>query len=535
MSEIKPQEREYLIVGAGPAGLQMGYFLKQLGRDFLILESGGSAGTFFKTFPRHRKLISINKTMTGIDDPELNLRWDWNSLLSEEREPRFTSYSRNYFPNANDFVHYLNDFAMKFDLPIVYGSHVVRISQEKRFVLRDMAGRRYTTERLVIATGLCKQVLPDFPGANYAEPYESMSINPQDFHNQRVMIIGKGNSGFETADNLIETTATIHLLSPSPVRMAWKTHYVGDLRAVNNDFLDTYQLKSQNTVLDARIEWVQPKENRLEVGILYTHANDERRIIPVDRLVACTGFAFDPTPFDESCSPMLTPNKKYPVMTAAWESVNIPRMYFAGTLMHMRDYRRTFSGFIHGFRYNIRALAQILAIRHHEGAWPIACVPTAPELLLNDIVQRVHANSALFQQPGFLCDAIVLTPGLEARYYKDVPVAMLQELGISGNPHLRLTMEYGHQDYPDSFNIERFPGDGDRSHFIHPVVRYSDGNGTEAEHHVPEDLENDWRKPQFLDPLLAFLKSKAGASPNSPIGIASSGREPWGSSTIGVG
>ena len=52
---------EYLIVGAGPAGLQMGYFLNQAQRDYLILETNGMAGSFFATYPIHRTLISINK------------------------------------------------------------------------------------------------------------------------------------------------------------------------------------------------------------------------------------------------------------------------------------------------------------------------------------------------------------------------------------------------------------------------------------------------------------------------------------------
>lgn len=519
MPNTQPFHREYLIIGAGPAGLQIGYFLKQLGLSCIILESGPCAGTFFKTFPRHRKLISINKVATGVANPEVNLRWDWNSLLSDGYEPRFSSYSQHYFPNADDLVRYLDDFARKFGLPVIYDSHVVHISRSDRFVVEDEAGRRYSADRLIIATGLSKQVVPEFPGAEYVEPYSTVTIDPEEFRNQRVMVIGKGNSGFETADNLIETTAAIHLISPSPVRMAWKTHYVGHLRAVNNNFLDTYQLKSQNTVLDAHVEWVKPNGNKLDVGILYTHANDERRVISVDRVVACTGFCFDVSIFTDSCRPILTENRKYPVMTEAWESINIPGIYFAGTLMHMRDYRRTFSGFIHGFRYNIKALAQILMIRHHGAKWPSIGAPLIPERLLHDIVERVHANSALFQQPGFLCDAVELTPDSGTRYYQDVPVALLDELDVSDKPHFTLTMEYGHQEYPDPFNIERFPTDGDRSHFIHPVIRYSDGNGIWAEHHVPEDLENEWRKPQFLDPLLAFLKCNAAAPKDTESGL----------------
>jgi ribulose 1,5-bisphosphate synthetase/thiazole synthase len=35
---------DYCVIGAGPAGLQMGYFLKRAGRDYVILERSHQAG-----------------------------------------------------------------------------------------------------------------------------------------------------------------------------------------------------------------------------------------------------------------------------------------------------------------------------------------------------------------------------------------------------------------------------------------------------------------------------------------------------------
>jgi|GEM_PF-124183 len=106
-SERRPMD--CLVIGAGPAGLQLGYFLDRAGRDYLILEGGPTPGTFFRTFPRHRRLISINKPHTGWDDPELNLRMDWNSLLSDDPRLLFTRYSGRYLPDADDLVRYLAD------------------------------------------------------------------------------------------------------------------------------------------------------------------------------------------------------------------------------------------------------------------------------------------------------------------------------------------------------------------------------------------------------------------------------------------
>ena len=43
-----PEAVDYLIIGAGPAGLQLGYFLHRAGRDYVILERGETAGDFYR-------------------------------------------------------------------------------------------------------------------------------------------------------------------------------------------------------------------------------------------------------------------------------------------------------------------------------------------------------------------------------------------------------------------------------------------------------------------------------------------------------
>ena len=62
-----------------------------------------------------------------------------------------------------------------------------------------------------MATGLSRPYLPPIPGIEYAEQYSTMPVDPEDYTDQRVLIIGKGYSAFETADNLLETAAVIHV------------------------------------------------------------------------------------------------------------------------------------------------------------------------------------------------------------------------------------------------------------------------------------------------------------------------------------
>src|SRR5688572_10166607 len=120
---------DYLVIGAGPAGLQLAYFLSRAGRDYLVLEAGNAPGTFFRTFPRHRRLISINKPHTGSDDPEFNMRMDWNSLLCEDSRLRFTQYTGSYFPEADDLVRYLDDFADAGQLQIQFNTRVRQVTR----------------------------------------------------------------------------------------------------------------------------------------------------------------------------------------------------------------------------------------------------------------------------------------------------------------------------------------------------------------------------------------------------------------------
>ncbi|AFY46424.1 thioredoxin reductase [Nostoc sp. PCC 7524] len=507
---------EYLIIGAGPAGLQLGYYLEKANHNYMILEAGDSPGTFFKKFPRHQKLISINKVYTGYSDPEINLRWDWNSLLNDSQEMQFKNYSKEYFPHTDALVNYLGDFAEHFHLNIKYGSRVVKISKGDKFFVVDSNDNVYCAERLIIATGISQPYIPSIPGIELAENYADVSINPEDFINQKVLIIGKGNSGFETADNLMGTAALIHIASPHSVKMAWKTKYVGNLRAVNNNLLDTYQLKSQNLILDATINKIEHLNGKFIVSVSYTNVNEDEDLV-YDRVIVCTGFKFNDSIFDESCKPQLAINRRFPAQTSTWESTNIKDLYFAGVLMHMRDYQKKQSGFIHGFRYNIRALHQILEYKYHHQELPNQLIDANPESLTKAIINRVNISSGLWQQTGFLCDLVVIAEeGTIAHYYEDIPVDYVHESNLGQYAHYyTITLEFGLDIInasPDPFALERVHKDdvenAEQSPSLHPIIRRFCGANLICEHHVIEDIASEWLEDVHIKPLLQFLHNQ---------------------------
>ena len=512
---------DYLVIGAGPAGLQLGYFLERAGRDYLILESGPTPGTFFRTFPRHRSLISINKPHTGESDPERNLRMDWNSLLSDDPGLLFTRYSQRYFPPADELVRYLADFAAGWRLRIRYGTRAVHVRREDGgFAVTDAAGGTYRARRLIVATGPSLPYVPAIPGIETAERYGTVSVDPRDFVDQRVLVIGKGNSGFETAGNLVETAAVIHVAGPGSIRMSWQTHYVGHLRAVNNNFLDTYQLKSQNALLDGEVRHIEKAADGYRVSFSFSRAGEFVKQLRYDRVIVCTGFRFDPAIFSPQCRPALVIDDRFPAQTPEWESTNVPDLYFAGTLMQVRDFKKSTSGFIHGFRYCLRALHRILERKYHGVQWPHRVLPAEAGGLASAILARVNRTSALWQQFAVLCDLITVD-GHRARHFEELPTDHVPDSPDGGaGSYLVVTLEYG----PDHDRIDPFDVSAGRiaqsdaaraaeGRYLHPVVRHYRGGVLAGTHHVTENLENDWTSPVVHhEPLRAFLAAQLAAS-----------------------
>ncbi|MGW6442569.1 NAD(P)-binding domain-containing protein [Lentzea sp. NPDC055074] len=505
---------DYLIIGAGPAGLQLAALLERDGRDYAVLERGSGAGTFFTRYPRHRKLISINKVHTGFTDPEQRMRMDWNSLLLDDPELLFTRYTPRYFPDADDIVRYLQDCAA--NLKIHYDIDVTRISRDDDgFVAQDHSGQTWHAKNLVMATGVSQLYVPPIPGIEHAERYDTFDTDPESFTGQRVLVIGKGNSGFETADALVEHAAVIHVAGPHSVRLAWQTHYVGHLRAVNNNFLDTYQLKSENAVIDGNVENIEPRpEGGFRIQFRYARTAEKVRELEYDRIIACTGFRFDSSVFAEDCRPALVIKDRFPQLTSAFESVNIPGLYFAGTITQSRDFKKSTSGFIHGFRYGARALHRVLSARNHGVDWRGTDLELSPEAIGDAVVARVNTSSCLWQQFAVIGDVVSVT-GSSARHTEEVPVAFVADGGLGPAEHRFVaTLEYGpDHDTVDPFDIsiprvaENDAFNAADASYLHPVVRYYRHGVLAATHHLAENLENHWDVPEVhQQPLAVFVK-----------------------------
>lgn len=502
-------DHRYLVIGGGPAGLQLAYFLQRAGADHLVLERDAGPGAFFRRFPRHRRLISLNKVHTESQDPEIRLRWDWNSLLNDSPGLLFPRYSREYLPHADDLVRYLGDFQREHRPNVRYKTAVERIAKDERGFVVTTGEDELQAECVIVATGWGSPNVPDVPGIELAVGYEDMPIDPGVFADQRVLIIGKGNSAFETAERLIDHATMVHLASPSPVRLAWNTKHPGDVRGHYGRLLDSYQFKTLHSILDCDIERIWREGDRYRVLITYSHAEGEQETLDYDMVLRCTGFRMDTSIFGPGCVPKAAPNGRIPALEPDWRSANVDGLYFAGTLMQGRDFRRASSAFIDGFRYNIRTLVRLLRERYEGVELPYEVVPADPDRLAEVILDRLNWSSALWTQFEYLCDAFVPDPETGGfRHYQDLPEDYAVERFGGHDRFFTAALRWGRGDYADVFAIARHPRPdrASESAFIHPVIRRYRHQELAAERHLLEDLLANWRRPErHVEPLKAFL------------------------------
>ena len=177
---------EVIVIGAGQAGLAIGYHLAQQGRRFTILDAADGPAAAWRG------------------------RWDSLRLFTPARHDSLPGLDfpgePDHYPSRDEVVAYLTDYARRFELPIEYGSRVNAVRRDGDAYLVELDDRTERADQVVVATGPFQvpRVPPiaDRLGRDVVQMHSTAYRTPDEIPAGPVLVVGGGNTGFQIAEEL---------------------------------------------------------------------------------------------------------------------------------------------------------------------------------------------------------------------------------------------------------------------------------------------------------------------------------------------
>lgn len=183
------RHHDVIVIGAGQAGLSVGYHLKRKGIDHVILDGASRIGDVWRN------------------------RWDSLRLFTPAKFDKLDGdhfpAKKDHFPTKDQMADYLESYAARFDLPVRLNARVERLHRvDDRFRVETTAGAYEAGRVVVAAASYQKPCVPNFArelGADVVQMHSHEYRNPAQLPDGPALLVGVGNSGAEIAMDLIGT------------------------------------------------------------------------------------------------------------------------------------------------------------------------------------------------------------------------------------------------------------------------------------------------------------------------------------------
>jgi putative flavoprotein involved in K+ transport len=187
-----PERIETVVIGGGQAGLAMSYHLSELGREHIILERGRIAERW-----RTERWDSL-----AFQFPNWMLRLPGYAYAGDDPDG---------FMLRDGVARFIEDYARQIAPPLRCGFRVTALRQVSGTTRLAIDTEHFSLEatNVVVATGPYQE--PSIPGCSVALPLATYQLTANRYTNSdqlppgRVLVVGSGASGYQIADDLLQS------------------------------------------------------------------------------------------------------------------------------------------------------------------------------------------------------------------------------------------------------------------------------------------------------------------------------------------
>lgn len=281
--------KDFIIIGAGQAGLSIAYYLKKQNANYLIIDANSETGA-----------------------PWLK-RWDSLKLFTPSEFNNLPGmrfpHQKGHYANKHEVANYLKAYVKKFDIPIEFNQRIDHLKKENGVFTLKSDTKEFITKNVIIATGpfhtpftpKCHKNISSDVLQMHSEHYKS----PNQLQDGDTLVVGAGDSGVQILDEISNTNRKVYFsgntnINAIPQEFLGKTLWwwfskIGFLSANKYTWIGKKLSKGVQPVIGTDVTKLFAKQNVTCVGrTLDATSNtivfEKQKVNTIKNIIWATGF-----------------------------------------------------------------------------------------------------------------------------------------------------------------------------------------------------------------------------------------------------
>jgi putative flavoprotein involved in K+ transport len=284
-----------IVIGAGQAGLATGYYLKNSGEDFIIVDAGAKIGDSWRN------------------------RWDSLKLFTPNWANALPGYpftgNKNLHAGKDEVADFLESYAKKFDIPVLTNTKVIALEKKDGIYTVSTSRGILTCKNIVIANGsYASPKIPSFAkklDPNIVQIHSSVYKRASNLPVGNVLVVGAGTSGIQIAIDAVSPLRKIFVAGNPPFKIpgfilkyfdkqfVWAMNHIMTIKTKPGRKA-AYAIKNKHaaaplintSIQDAKNAGVKHVSRIKDVVDGYPLLEDGT-VLKVSTIIWCTGYACD--------------------------------------------------------------------------------------------------------------------------------------------------------------------------------------------------------------------------------------------------